>query len=84
MYPTFLGWILIGLIAGWLSGRIVRGGGFGLLADLLLGLVGAVIGGWLFGMLGIRSYGLIGSLAMATVGSICLVSFARLVARGRG
>lgn len=84
MYPTLLGWILIGLIAGWLSGRIIRGGGFGLLADLFLGLVGAVIGGWLFGLLGIHTYGLIGSLATATVGSIFLVSFARLLARGHG
>ncbi|HZP01917.1 MAG TPA: GlsB/YeaQ/YmgE family stress response membrane protein [Terriglobia bacterium] len=82
MYPSLLAWILIGLIAGWLSGRLIRGGGFGLLADLFLGLVGAVIGGWLFGLIGIRAYGFVGGLATATVGAILLVSLARLFARG--
>jgi uncharacterized membrane protein YeaQ/YmgE (transglycosylase-associated protein family) len=78
MHPGFIGWILIGLIAGWLSGKIARGRGFGLIADLFLGLVGAVIGGWIFGRLGIASYGYIGSLAAATVGAVLLVAIARL------
>jgi uncharacterized membrane protein YeaQ/YmgE (transglycosylase-associated protein family) len=82
MYPSLLAWILTGLIAGWLSGRLIRGGGFGLLADLFLGLVGGVIGGWLFGLIGIRAYGFVGGVATATVGSILLVSLARLFARG--
>jgi uncharacterized membrane protein YeaQ/YmgE (transglycosylase-associated protein family) len=78
MRPGFIGWILIGLIAGWLSGKIARGKGFGLIADLFLGLVGAVIGGWIFDRLGVTSYGFIGSLAAATVGAVLLVSLARL------
>jgi uncharacterized membrane protein YeaQ/YmgE (transglycosylase-associated protein family) len=78
MHPGFIGWILIGLIAGWLSGKIARGRGFGLIADLFLGLVGAVIGGWIFGRLGIAAYGYIGSLAAATVGAVLLVAIARL------
>jgi uncharacterized membrane protein YeaQ/YmgE (transglycosylase-associated protein family) len=78
MYPGFFGWILIGLIAGWLSGKLARGKGFGLIADLFLGLVGAVIGGWIFARLGVASYGFIGSLAAATVGAIVLVAVARL------
>ena len=45
MFPSLLGWVFIGLIAGWLSGRITRGGGFGFMADVCLGLIGAVIGG---------------------------------------
>ncbi len=77
MYPSLLGWVIIGLIAGWLSGKITRGGGFGVIADLFLGLIGAVIGGWLFGLLGIHFYGLIGSLAAATVGAVILVCVAR-------
>lgn len=78
MHPGFFGWILIGLIAGWLSGKLARGKGFGLIADLFLGLVGAVIGGWIFERLGVASYGFIGSLAAATVGAVLLVSVARL------
>ncbi len=83
MFHHFLGWIAIGLIAGWLSGKVTRGGGFGLVADLFLGLVGGVIGGWIFARLGIGYYGFIRGLAAATVGAIVLVAFARLVAGAR-
>jgi len=75
-----LTWIFIGLIAGWLSGKITRGKGFGLIADTFLGLVGGVVGGWLFGRLGVESYGFIGSLAAATVGAVLLVGVGRLFA----
>lgn len=75
-------WILIGLIAGWLTGKVTRGRGFGCLANVLLGLVGAVIGGWIFTRLGIESWGFIGSLAAAVVGAVVLVSIARLFAHG--
>lgn len=74
----FIGWILIGLIAGWLAGKVTRGRGFGMIADLFLGLIGAVIGGWVFGRLGVASYGFIGGLAAATVGAVILVALARL------
>jgi uncharacterized membrane protein YeaQ/YmgE (transglycosylase-associated protein family) len=80
MYPSLLGWIIIGLIAGWLSGVIARGRGFGIIADVLLGLVGGVIGGWLFGLLGIHFYGLVGSLAAATAGALILVGVGRVLA----
>ena len=81
MYPSLLGWIVIGIIAGWLTGKLMRGVGYGILMDLILGLVGAVIGGWIFGLLGISSYGLLGSLAAATVGAVILVAIARLFRR---
>ena len=77
---SILGWILIGLLAGWLTGKVTRGSGFGLLANTFLGLVGAVIGGWIFSHLGISAYGFIGSLAAATVGAIVLVAVGRLFA----
>ena len=83
MYPSLLGWVIIGHIAGWLSGRITRGVGFGVVADLCLGLIGAVIGGWLIRLAGIHVYGFIGSLAAATVGSVILVGMARALAAGR-
>ncbi len=76
------GWVVIGLIAGWLSGKITRGRGFGLIADLFLGLVGGVVGGWIFALLRIRAYGFIGGLAAATVGAVALVTIARLLHNG--
>ncbi len=79
MHPGMVGWIVIGLIAGWLSGKVTRGRGFGLIADLCLGLVGAVLGGWIFNRLGVWSYGYIGGLAAATVGAVLLVGIARLL-----
>jgi len=82
--PGLIGWVLIGLIAGWLSGKVTRGRGFGLVADLFLGLIGAVLGGWLFGRLGVESYGFIGGLAAATVGAVLLVAAARLLSGGPG
>ena len=79
MSHSLIGWIVIGLIAGWLAGKVTRGAGFGMLADLFLGLVGAVIGGWIFMRLGIwPGSSFIGSLAAATVGAVILVVIARL------
>ncbi len=80
MRHSILGWIALGVVAGWLSGKLTRGAGFGLFADLFLGLIGAVIGGWVFTQLGISFYGFFGSLAAATVGAVLLVVVARLVA----
>jgi uncharacterized membrane protein YeaQ/YmgE (transglycosylase-associated protein family) len=80
MQHGFWGWVFIGLIAGWLGGKITRGKGFGLIADIFLGLVGAVVGGWIFAKLGIEFYGFVGSLAAATVGAVALVAIGRLFA----
>jgi uncharacterized membrane protein YeaQ/YmgE (transglycosylase-associated protein family) len=71
--------ILIGLIAGWLTGKLMSGGGYGIFADILLGLVGAVIGSWIFNSLGIVVNGGIGYLAMATVGAVVLVGIVHLI-----
>ncbi len=79
---SMIGWILIGLIAGWLSGKVTRGAGFGCLADVVLGLVGALLGGWVFSQLGIWGGGFLFSLAAATVGAVLLVAVARLLAGG--
>lgn len=82
MHHSLLGWIVIGVVAGWLSGKVTRGSGFGLLGDLFLGLVGGVIGGWIFSRLGISAYGFVESLAAATVGAVLLVTAARLLTGG--
>jgi uncharacterized membrane protein YeaQ/YmgE (transglycosylase-associated protein family) len=72
-------WILLGLIAGWLAGKIARGRGFGCIGDILLGLIGSVIGGWIFTKLGIvHANTFLYSLAAATVGAVVLVSIAHL------
>src|SRR5271170_2704512 len=78
-----LGWIVIGLIAGWIAGHLTRGRGFGCVVDVILGLIGAVIGGWIFTRLGIALWGFWGSLAAATLGAVLLVAFARLFAGHR-
>jgi uncharacterized membrane protein YeaQ/YmgE (transglycosylase-associated protein family) len=75
---SLIGWIIIGLIAGWLAGTLARGRGFGCLVNVILGLVGAVIGGWIFSRLGIAAWGFFGSLAAATVGAVVLVAVARI------
>jgi uncharacterized membrane protein YeaQ/YmgE (transglycosylase-associated protein family) len=76
-----LSWIIIGVIAGWLTGKLMRGAGYGILMDLFLGLVGAVVGGWIFGLLGLHAYGFIGSLTTSTVGAVVLVALARFLSR---
>ena len=76
-----LWFLVIGLVAGWLAGHLMKGGGYGLIGDLVLGVVGAFVGGWLFGALGIHAGGLIGSLVTATVGAVVLLFLIRLIKR---
>ena len=71
--------VIIGLIAGWLTGKLMSGGGYGIFADIVLGLVGAVIGSWIFNSLGIVVNGSLGYLAMATVGAVVLVGLVHLI-----
>lgn len=78
----FFAWVVIGLLAGWIAGVITRGRGFGCLLNVVLGLVGAVIGGWIFSRLGIPAWGFLGSLAAATVGAVVLVAIGRLFSGG--
>jgi uncharacterized membrane protein YeaQ/YmgE (transglycosylase-associated protein family) len=80
---SILGWIVIGLIAGWLAGKISRGEGYGCITDIVLGLVGSLLGGWIFMRLGILGGGFIYSLAAATLGAVILVSIVHLIAGSR-
>ena len=73
----FVYWILIGLIAGWLAGKVMNGQGYGVLVDIILGILGGVVGGWVFGLLGIHAGGLIGSIIVAFVGAVILVWIVR-------
>jgi len=65
--------LIIGIIAGFLAGKLMRGGGFGLVGNLLVGVIGAILGGWLFGELEISVGGHFGSLITALVGAVVLL-----------
>jgi uncharacterized membrane protein YeaQ/YmgE (transglycosylase-associated protein family) len=82
---SLVGWLVLGLIAGWLAGKIARGRGFGCVTDIVLGLIGGVLGGWLFTKLGIGgdTSSFIYSLAAATVGAIIIVAIAHLFSGGQ-
>jgi uncharacterized membrane protein YeaQ/YmgE (transglycosylase-associated protein family) len=69
--------ICIGILAGFLAGKIMRGKGYGVLIDLLLGLVGAVVGGFVFSLVGLVAYGLVGRLVISTAGAVMLIWLVR-------
>jgi uncharacterized membrane protein YeaQ/YmgE (transglycosylase-associated protein family) len=69
--------IAIGIVAGWLAGRIMRGRGYGILLDLVLGIVGSLLGGLVFGLLGLYATGLVGRLVVATAGAVLVIYIAR-------
>ena len=71
--------LVIGAVAGWLAGTIMKGGGFGLLGNIVVGIVGGILGGFLFGLVGLVAYGLIGSIVTATVGAVVLLYLVRLI-----
>ena len=83
---SIIGWIILGLLAGWLAGKIMRGSGYGFLGDVLLGLLGAVVGGWVTGaLLGVDVTGLnIPSLIVAVLGACLLVAISRALTGRRG
>lgn len=73
-------WIVVGLIAGWLAGQVMKGGGYGVLVDIILGILGGIIGGWVFGALGLwPGGGIIASIIVAFVGAVILVGITRLI-----
>jgi uncharacterized membrane protein YeaQ/YmgE (transglycosylase-associated protein family) len=78
---SLLWFLIIGLIAGFLAGKIMNGSGYGLIGDLVIGIVGAFIGGWVFGLLGIAIGGLVGSLVAALVGALLLIFIVRMIKR---
>jgi uncharacterized membrane protein YeaQ/YmgE (transglycosylase-associated protein family) len=72
--------ILIGLAAGWLAGQLMKGGGFGVVGDIIVGVIGALLGGFLFHTLGVSAGGgLFGSLVVATIGAVVLLFLLRLI-----
>lgn len=77
--------VFVGIIAGWLAGRVMEGGGFGLIGDLIVGLVGAFIGDWLLPRLGIHlGVGIVASIMNAFIGAVVLLLILRLINGGLG
>ena len=73
--------LLIGLVAGWLAGLFMEGRGFGMLGDIIVGVLGAIVGAWCFSFLGLSAYGMVGLLLMAFFGSIVLLGLIGVVKR---
>jgi uncharacterized membrane protein YeaQ/YmgE (transglycosylase-associated protein family) len=75
--------LVVGIVSGWLAGQVVRGGGFGLIGDLIIGVIGAFIGDWLLPRLNIHlGTGTVALIINATIGAIVLLLIVRLVAGG--
>lgn len=78
---SIIAWIVLGLIAGWLAGTIMRGGGYGIVGDIILGVLGAIVGGWLTGILlgrdMVNGFN-IETLIVAVIGAIVLIAISRL------
>jgi uncharacterized membrane protein YeaQ/YmgE (transglycosylase-associated protein family) len=79
MLFALMWWVIVGLIAGWAAGKIMKGSGYGTVMDIVLGIVGAVVGGFLLGLVGIHSEGLIGSIIVAIVGAVFLIWLSRVL-----
>src|ERR1700738_2871837 len=81
---SLIWWLIVGLIAGFLASVVMRGGGYGLIGDIVVGLIGAFIGGWLAGVLGIGvgSSSLIVSIVVAFIGACILLAILHAVGRG--
>ena len=73
--------LLIGAVAGWLAGMIIKGGGFGVVGNIVVGVIGSLVGGWLFGLLGIGAGGLVGSIIAAVIGAIILLVIIGMIKR---
>jgi uncharacterized membrane protein YeaQ/YmgE (transglycosylase-associated protein family) len=81
-----LTWLIVGLVAGVLASMVMGGTGYGIIGDIIIGIIGAFVGGWLFGQLGVSSpfSGLGGTIFTAFIGAIVLLFVLRLIRRGTG
>jgi uncharacterized membrane protein YeaQ/YmgE (transglycosylase-associated protein family) len=78
-----IAWVVVGLVGGWLAGRVMDGTGYGLIGDLVVGLIGALIGGFVFGLFVTGNAGFWGSILVAFLGACLLIVIVRFVARGQ-
>jgi uncharacterized membrane protein YeaQ/YmgE (transglycosylase-associated protein family) len=80
---SILWFLIIGALAGWIAGELTKGDGFGLLGNIVVGVIGALIGGYVFSAIGIRTYGLIGDLIMSIIGALILLFIVSLFRRAK-
>ena len=73
--------IVVGILAGWLAGRIQKGKGFGLIGNLVIGILGSVFGSWLFWQLGFVTFGFIGNVVVAVVGALVILYVVGMIAK---
>jgi uncharacterized membrane protein YeaQ/YmgE (transglycosylase-associated protein family) len=79
-FGMFVSWVVVGLLAGWLAGFVMKGGGYGLIGDMVLGLIGSVVGGWIFRALGVSAGGaLVPTVFVAFVGAVIVIVAQRKV-----
>ncbi|MGH9864872.1 MAG: GlsB/YeaQ/YmgE family stress response membrane protein [Candidatus Acidiferrales bacterium] len=79
-----LWWVIVGLIAGWITGKIMKGGGYGALMDIVIGIAGAIVGGWVMSLLGFSSSGgLIYTIIVAIGGAVVLTALFRMITKSR-
>lgn len=78
---SLLVFLLIGLIAGWLAGIVMKGGGYGIIGDILIGILGSFVGGFLFSLLGLGAGGFLGNIIVAFVGAVVLIFILRRLVR---
>jgi uncharacterized membrane protein YeaQ/YmgE (transglycosylase-associated protein family) len=74
-----IAWLVVGLVAGWLAGAVMKGGGYGVLGDLIVGLIGSFFGGLLMGFFIEGSAGFWGSIVVAFIGACVLIALVRLI-----
>jgi len=75
-------WLVVGLIAGFLASAVMRGGGYGVVGDIIVGIVGAFIGGFLMSLLGLGGSGIVWTVIVAFIGACVLIAILRAVSRG--
>lgn len=78
-----LWWIIVGLIAGWATGKIMRGRGYGPVMDIIIGIIGAIIGGWIMAIIGFAAVGMIATILVAILGAVVLTVIVRALAGSR-
>jgi uncharacterized membrane protein YeaQ/YmgE (transglycosylase-associated protein family) len=82
MVESVIAWLIVGAIAGWIAGKVVRGGGFGLLGNVVVGIIGAVVAGWILPQLGIAlGFGVVRAIINAAIGAIIVLVIISLVRR---
>ena len=79
MTHGFIGWLVVGLISGWLAGSVMKGGGYGIIGDIVVGLIGAFVGGYVGGMFFNGMPGLIGSIFVSFLGACIFIAIVRAI-----